>query len=226
MSAKGFPISQLITAIRQGSLQAVIDALDAGAEIEEPDQHGQAGLPLRTSCFAGNVEVVRELIQRGANVNAAGSDGPGMPLRLALRARNMEIAALLLACGAQIPPGITLPPELQPNYQKTPVKPLEMPAIEFTPMPRPAPPPADLLPDLPLPPPAPPAPAQGIENYHVLEEVDITANYGLDTNLLTLDMLRQDEEAEKAAAQKAEQPTSANASADKKPGFWKSRQNP
>jgi hypothetical protein len=226
MSATGFPISQLITAIRQASLPAVINALDAGADIEEADQHGQAGLPLRTSCFAGNVEVVRELIVRGANVNAAGSDGPGMPLRLALRARNMEIVALLLACGAQVPPGVTLPPELQADRQKTPTRQQEMPAIEFTPPPRPVSPPAELFPELPLATTTLPAPAQGIENYHVLEEVDITANYGLDTNLLTLDMLRQNEEAAKAAAQKTQQPTSANAPQDKKPGFWKSRQNP
>ncbi|MGE5469348.1 MAG: ankyrin repeat domain-containing protein [Bacteroidota bacterium] len=205
MSAKSFTTSPLIAAIRQSSLTAVIAALDAGGAIEEADQHGLAGLPLRTACFAGNVDIVRELVGRGANVNAAGADGPGMPLRLALRARHDAIVSLLLACGAQVPEGIALPATLpQPPLEPRVVAP-ELPPIEFTPS-APAGS-ADAAAD-----------AGHDEDYRVIEEVDIVASYGLDTNLLTMDLM---DSGKTAAA-----PAAAAPADNEKAGFWKSRRQP
>lgn len=108
MTNKGPTASKLIAAIRAGRLSGVINALDDGADIEEPDMHGSRGLPLRAACFEGNLAIVRELLTHGANPNAAASDGPGAPLRLALRHEHKEIAALLLQQGAVIPEGLSM----------------------------------------------------------------------------------------------------------------------
>jgi len=112
MTSKGFQTSALIESIRAGRVSGVIDALDAGADIEEPDMHGSRGLPLRTACFAGNEAIVRELLARGANPNASASDGPSAPLRLALRGGHKEISALLLQRGAQPPAGHSIDPSI------------------------------------------------------------------------------------------------------------------
>lgn len=110
MTIYGIQASQLIEAIRSGRLVSVINAIDDGAQIDEPDIHGFSGLPLRTACFTGNLAIVRELLSHGANPNAPASDGPGAPLRLALRCRHFDVAALLLQAGAIVPDGITVDP--------------------------------------------------------------------------------------------------------------------
>lgn len=112
MTHKGPTASKLIAAIRAGRLNGVVDALDDGADIEESDMHGSRGLPLRTACFEGNLAIVRELLDHGANPNAAASDGPGAPLRLALRRKHNEIAALLLQQGAEIPDNLSIDPAI------------------------------------------------------------------------------------------------------------------
>src|SRR5574343_228874 len=112
MTSKGFQTSTLIDSIRAGDIGRVIDALEAGADIEEADMHGTRGLPLRTACFEGNEVIVRELLARGANPNASASDGPSAPLRLALRCSHKKIAALLLQRGAQPPAGTAIDPSI------------------------------------------------------------------------------------------------------------------
>lgn len=215
MPTQGFPISKLIEAIRQASLFGVISALDAGCDIEEADPHGQAGLPLRTACFSGKIEIVRELIKRGANINAAGHDGPGMPLRLALRSGNIDIARQLLASGAEVPPDITLPAQLLDEPEKPAAAIPEMPAMEFAPAPM-ASTRADFLPEHP----GAEATANP-ESYDVDEEVEITASYGLDTNLLNMDILRFGENAGTAGSATPED-SAAEQDKQKKGGFWKS----
>lgn len=112
-----FGASKLVEAIRSGSLDQIKAALDDGENIEEADIHGFPGLPLRTACFAGRVPVVRLLLDRGANVNAATADGPGAPLKLALRAGHDSVAALLIARQAQIPPGLHIAPAILEHAQ-------------------------------------------------------------------------------------------------------------
>ena len=108
MTVKGFTTNKLIDAIHANSLSAVLDALDDGDDIEMPDMHGCSGLPLRAACFEGNLAIVRELLNRGANPNAIASDGPCAPLRLALRKGHQDIADLLLQKGAMPPGDITI----------------------------------------------------------------------------------------------------------------------
>lgn len=101
MKAKQLPPSRLISAIRANHLGGVMSALDNGADIEEADVHGHAGLPLRTACFEGNQTIVVELLKRGADPNASAADGASAPLRLALRRGHTEVAAMLIQHGAR-----------------------------------------------------------------------------------------------------------------------------
>lgn len=87
--------NELIRAINSRDHALVRAALDAGANPEAPDQHGCAGLPLRRACFLGYQEIVVELLQRGANPNAANADGPGASIRMAQRGGHKTIATLL-----------------------------------------------------------------------------------------------------------------------------------
>lgn len=95
--------NQALDAVKKGDLSQLVAALDAGAAIESPDQHGFSGVPLRTACFLGHEALVRELLRRGADVNAANSDGPGAPVRMALRGKRQAIVSLLLEYGASLP---------------------------------------------------------------------------------------------------------------------------
>lgn len=100
--------SALIHAINHGDLDAVIAALDAGADIEAVDVHGHAGLPLRTACFHGHLGIVFELLKRGADVRAASYEGIGAPVRAAVRGGRRDIVRLLLEHGAELPPGVNV----------------------------------------------------------------------------------------------------------------------
>lgn len=101
--------SALRRAIEKGNLEAVKTALDHGAVIEEADMHGNPGLPMRIACFKGHADIVRELIQRGADIHAANAEGAGGPIRMASRGQHMHIVELLLAHGAEVPQDVQLP---------------------------------------------------------------------------------------------------------------------
>lgn len=95
--------SELQKAIEQGSLEAVVAALDSGADIEEVDMHGDPGLPLRMACFKGHAAIVLELLKRGANIHAPNAQGSGAPVRMAARGRHEGIIRLLVEHGAENP---------------------------------------------------------------------------------------------------------------------------
>lgn len=101
--------SALRRAIEKGNLPAVQAALAHGANIEEPDMHGDPGHPLRIACFHGHVDIVRTLIHRGADIHAPNAQGPGGPIRMAVRGKHRPIIELLIAHGAEVPPDLPLP---------------------------------------------------------------------------------------------------------------------
>lgn len=116
--------SRLVAAIRSGDRAEVNAALRDGADIEEADMHGHPGLPLRTACFSGNLEIIRDLIEQGADVNAASSDGPSAPLRIAQRQNYHDVYSLLLLFGARVPADLNAPQEAIE---------IDAPILEFTP---------------------------------------------------------------------------------------------
>jgi hypothetical protein len=95
--------SKLQKAIEQDNLQAVVTALDSGADIEASDIHGDPGLPLRTACFKGHAAIVLELLRRGVNIHAPNAQGPGAPVRMAARGEHSGIISLLVEHGAEPP---------------------------------------------------------------------------------------------------------------------------
>lgn len=101
--------SALRRAIEKGNLQAVKTALDHGAAIEEADMHGDSGLPMRIACFKGHVDIVLELIERGADIHAPNAQGAGGPIRMAARGQHAHIVELLLSRGAELPVDVQLP---------------------------------------------------------------------------------------------------------------------
>lgn len=84
-------------------------ALDHGANIEEADIHGDPGLPLRIACFKGHVDIVRELIRRGADIHAPNGQGVDGPIRMAHRGGHRKLVELLVAHGAELPTDLTPP---------------------------------------------------------------------------------------------------------------------
>ncbi len=95
---------ELIKAIRSGSLGGVRAALDAGAPVEGDDGRGVPGLPLGIACFMGHTKIVRELLERGAQVNIADNRAPVSPLSMAIRGGHPEVVRLLIELGAEVPP--------------------------------------------------------------------------------------------------------------------------
>ena len=93
--------------IKSGDLDGVIVALNAGADIEGRSR-GQNYTPLMTavSCSATGEDIVRLLIERGANVNAGCAVHGANLLRLTIRFGDVEKTRLLLDHGADI--GYTL----------------------------------------------------------------------------------------------------------------------
>ncbi len=101
--------SALRRAVEKGNLQAVIVALEHGAVIEEADMHGDPGLPMRIACFKGHADIVRELIKRGADIDAPNAQGGGGPIRMAARGKHPHIIELLMTHGAVVPEDVQLP---------------------------------------------------------------------------------------------------------------------
>jgi ankyrin repeat protein len=95
----------LLKAIRAGDLKEVVRALDAGALPDDP-QGGEPGLPMGIACFLGHVDIVAELVRRGAVVNLADNSLPTSPLSMAVRGKRNEVVRALIHMGAQVPDGM------------------------------------------------------------------------------------------------------------------------
>ena len=202
MTAKEFTSNNLLDAIRAGSLSGVISALDNGDDIELPDIHGCRGLPLRTACFEGNLAIVRELLNHGANPNAVASDGAGAPLRLALRKGHQNIMDLLLengatpiACSATPPESlVTEAPRLPGDAIVTPSLELETGnIIEYSSSSLPLPSSEASEPSLPEGQPDNTIDFSYTDNYLPFDDAEAPTDFGSATNVLSMDLLFLDE---------------------------------
>ncbi|KAG0483418.1 hypothetical protein HPP92_011502 [Vanilla planifolia] len=89
------PRGEVIRAARSGDVVAVIKATGG---VGESDQNGWTAL--HVAAFKGRAEAVRELLERGAEVEAVDDEGY-TPLRCALEAGHTEVALLLVGSGAR-----------------------------------------------------------------------------------------------------------------------------
>lgn len=95
-------------AARHGDLVAVNAELTRGTNVNTPDKHGRRALALAAG--SGHIQVVRTLLQAGAEVNGCHIGGSEAlsgemgwtPLMAASRGGRTEIAALLLKTGADV----------------------------------------------------------------------------------------------------------------------------
>lgn len=96
---------ELLAAIRKGDFERVMNALEAGGDVETKDAHGIPGLPLRIACFHGNLRIVAALLTCGANPDGPDRETPQdcLPLRAAVRGGHDETIELLNQVGARWP---------------------------------------------------------------------------------------------------------------------------
>jgi ankyrin repeat protein len=158
------PPNDLIKAIRTGRLSDVLAALDAGAKVELLDGQGDPGLPLAIACFLGHVDIVRELVIRGAKVNFPDNSDPTSPLSMAFRGGRKEVIRALIELGAEVPPGMETgltEPELMVARLKA-----QQHAANIS------------------------KAAPSVESLPEFEEIEMVRCFGTDTGVLEADMMR------------------------------------
>jgi ankyrin repeat protein len=94
----------LPTAAKLGDLERVRELLDRNPDLinQVPTYSYYTGLPLRNAASAGHLEVVKFLLERGANPNQPepGIAPQGGALHSAIGGRHWDVVKLLLECGA------------------------------------------------------------------------------------------------------------------------------
>jgi uncharacterized protein len=86
-------------AIKRGDVQAALDLLGRGTDVDARDRHGQTALML--AAHAGHRQVVETLIAHRANLNITAKYGLSA-LMLAVVAGHAEVARLLAKGGADL----------------------------------------------------------------------------------------------------------------------------
>jgi ankyrin repeat protein len=74
--------------------------------LPDDPEGGEPGLALGIACFLGHVDIVSELIKRGAAVNLVDNRLPTSPLSMAVRGKNNEVVRALIQLGARVPEGM------------------------------------------------------------------------------------------------------------------------
>jgi ankyrin repeat protein len=97
VNSRGSSGTPLFLAAGEGRLNAVRYLLDEGADINLRGEHGNTALTEAT--YFGQASVIKELLLRGAEVNAISIDGT--PLDIAIGRNNVAVIDLLKHYGAR-----------------------------------------------------------------------------------------------------------------------------
>ena len=89
----------LLDAALAGDLALVEQALQNGADVNDNTLHANGMTPLHMACCRGHLDVVQELVARGANVEATDEFGR-TPLHLACGNGHLDVVQELVARGA------------------------------------------------------------------------------------------------------------------------------
>lgn len=95
---------KLLSAAQQDDFESVKAALDAGVEVDSKTQYGATALSF--ACDAQNVEMVKALLDRGADPNIKDTFYNATPMTWARSKNNQEIILLLITNGADGADGI------------------------------------------------------------------------------------------------------------------------
>jgi len=186
-------LNDLISSIRAGDLAATKAALDAGADCNQPDDHGVAGLPLRIACFNGHLDIVRELARRGADVNPNRVDALADNLIVvAVHGEQTETVRLLIELGTDIPPGVQTGLSLMQILAAQGIANRAGRDAASAPASLPVAPPvlASRPADIPAPAAKPEIPQWIAEAGGQIEHIDLQGCFGVDTNALNDDVMR------------------------------------
>lgn len=97
-------VDALFEAARSGDRARVAELLDRGLDVDTATRHGVTALGFAAD--KGQFEIVRLLVERGANVNVADSFYGSRPIDFALRDSHLDIALYLLQHGSQGAAGV------------------------------------------------------------------------------------------------------------------------
>jgi ankyrin repeat protein len=97
VNSRGSSGAPLFLAAGEGRLNAVRYLLDEGADVNSRGDYGNTALTEAT--YFGHGSVIKELLMRGADVNAISVDGT--PLDIAVSRNNVSVIDLLRHYGAR-----------------------------------------------------------------------------------------------------------------------------
>lgn len=97
-------VTALVDAATKGNNQLVKDLIDKGTPVNGLDHGGNSAL--QSACYAGKVDTVKLLLEKGANPNIKKSDGE-TPLTLAMGQKHADIVALIKEAIAKQPKATT-----------------------------------------------------------------------------------------------------------------------
>ena len=97
VNSPGTCCTPLLLAAGEGRLDAVRYLLDQGADVNVRDERGRSALT--EAAFNGNASVIKELILRGAQLNALSDEGTA--LDIAVNTKHAEAIELLKHYGAK-----------------------------------------------------------------------------------------------------------------------------
>ena len=92
----------LLDAVRKGDLAAVKAALDAGVPVDHPFRYERTALSFAAA--RGQVEIVKLLLERGADPNKKDSFYGATPFNWAANEQHVEVVRMLVEKGAPVGP--------------------------------------------------------------------------------------------------------------------------